>query len=228
MLKVLFLLVKKGSFLKIFGVSLCIIVVCLAYNLPTILEVAKQPMADRSSVLASAKDLRISQDNLKVITQYMNYHLQDVDDSVRLVLLYKFIPQGNTYLYQGRAIANFVSLRGIRDPQTLLKEAGLTYIPMWTSKAIMSKVLDGETVKVSFSDNGFEYMDDGKPLGDTPSLKFSLLFDRGITDGIIYPVFDNGVVVGYLFFLGRDVQNVSGLAKSLGDRLAHYIVMRTE
>ena len=223
MLKVLFLLVKKGNIWKTFGVSMCIILVCLAYNLPSIVELLK-PTTERPSVLASSKDLKISNEDLQVISQYMDSGLQQIDDSVKLVLLYKFIPQGNTFLYQGRVVVNYTSYMDVLSPQSLIKETGLLYIPMWTSKNVMTRVLDGETVKVFFSEDGKESMEDGLPLKDTPSLKFSLLFESGITDGIIYPVFDNGVVIGYLFFMGNNVKNVNGKAKSLGDRLAHYMV----
>ena len=188
------------------------------------------PKVVRSNVLSSV-DLDVAPDDLLIIKQYTDKYSSQLGADLYSASVYKFIPEGESYMYQGRVLA-YLNASDEMTGQYLAKEMNVSWIPLWSGKPIVEEIMSNKTIEVFFSQDQYKYH--WQPSGASTKAEFiihsvnlDLLKEIPIVYMYYQPIQRNGNVVGYIalyFKKEPNKQQVKEIASTLSARLLPYIL----
>lgn len=181
-------------------------------------------------VLNSESNSGISKENMEQIRSYLLEYLQKYPKSVYSISLFKFLPSGHEYGYQGRLLVAFKSkFLSDDEERKFLSELNANWIPMWSGKGSMEYIIDGKSVVLNYdSENqNFKIKDD---FDHIPSSNFSILGELGIKSIFRYPIIFTDQSIGYLsIYLTEELdskteQDLKKISTFLANRLSSYMI----
>lgn len=163
-------------------------------------EVIHSPIKDKPKIIVDIEqDFGVSEQNLEYLKQYVLEYLNRYPQNVYSVQVFKFLPQGSMYSYQGRALIVFKSKQlQDKDEAKLLKELNISWIPMWSGKNQMEQILQQIPVVLKYDENINQFISNDNNHDFAPSANFQLLHELGVKTIFRYPIIQNNNVVGYL------------------------------
>lgn len=192
-----------------------------------------------NELVLSSKSLDIAESDIIVIKQYVEKYLEPLQSQLAFTSIYKFIPEGETYLYQGRVLVNLNSKEEAIS-NLVAKEMNVSWIPLFSGKAVVEEILDNKIITITYSreEGKFKWIP-SKERSDrnTPidlvihSVNLDLLKEIGVEFIIYYPISKSGKVVGYItmyFKKSPDVRRVKEISSILSARLLPYLTKETK
>ena len=191
-----------------------------------------------NELVLSSKNLDIAESDIIVIKQYVEKYLEPLQSKLAFTSVYKFIPEGETYLYQGRVLVDLNS-KEESISNLVAREMNVSWIPLFSGKAVVEEILDNKIITITYSreEGKFKWIPskDGSDR-NTPidlvihSVNLDLLKEVGVEYIVYYPIAKSGKVVGYLtmyFKKSPDLRQVKDISSILSARLLPYLTKET-
>ena len=173
---------------------------------------------------------------LEEIQKYTDQYYKDLPSSVVSLSIYKFLPEGDHYSYQARVLVYFKSNK-IEDAEKFIKETRIKFIPIWSGKFNIEKLLQGEPVLSIFDKESKEFArketrTSGFTVTDmidsTPSSNLAVLTEYGIQTIYRYPVKHHDRVLGYISVYASqlskdDLKKLEEVTEKFSTRIAIYL-----
>ena len=230
--------IKDLSCKRAAGLVLSMVIMLSVYKIDTIMPYVdqyitpKEPPKATKGILYSSVDLDIKDEHIDMVTSYLEQYATPYVKDFAFISIYKYIPEGPDYSYQGRILVQSKFHPTLADTRTL-KELNLGWVPLWSGRNVTEHLFDNQTVLVSYDATvkGFVIT---KPPQDkiTPhqlhSVNTDILFDLGIRYIIYQPIKYGDRIVGYvaiyLTALDTKYDSLVEMARSLGSRVGRYLV----
>ena len=140
----------------------------------------------------------VSPENLEKLKSYLSEYLPRFPQSTYSIAVFKFLPPGYEYSYQGRILVAFKSKQlNEEDEFKLLKELNVNWIPMWSGKASMEALVDLKDVALVFDEKDQKFKLENKP-DIIPNSNLPILGELGIKTIYRYPIQSGNRAIGYL------------------------------
>lgn len=186
-------------------------------------------------LLMSSQNLDITEPDMIVIKQYVDRYLEPLQPYLAFTSVYKFIPEGETYLYQGRVLVDLNS-KEESISNLVAKEMNVTWVPLFSGKALVEEILENKSVVITYNQETgkFRWLPTLSNTGRSEpidlvihSVNLDLLKEVGVESMHYHPISKNGKVVGYLtmyFKKKPDSKQVKDIASILSARLLPYLI----
>lgn len=191
----------------------------------------KEPKKSSSVLYDVSSDSGISAENLNRMRTYLaEYLLDKFPKYTYSVSIFKFLPPGSVYSYQGRMLVAFKS-RYLTDQEEeiFLKELNVNWIPIWSGRQGMELVLDGSPSSLRYDGDSQTYRFQDS-FDYNPASNYLLLGESGIKSIFRYPVIAGGNTVGYLSVYLTDEltkdkeQEIKKVSSQLASKVVNYLV----
>lgn len=140
----------------------------------------------------------VSPENLEKLKAYLSEYLPRFPQSTYSIAVFKFLPPGYEYSYQGRILVAFKSKQlNEEDEFKLLKELNVNWIPMWSGKASMEALVDLKDVALVYDEKDQKFKLENKP-DVIPNSNLPILGELGIKTIYRYPIQSGNRAIGYL------------------------------
>lgn len=140
----------------------------------------------------------ISLENLEKLKGYLNEYLPKFPQSTYSIAIFKFLPPGHEYSYQGRILVAFKSKQlNEEDESKLLKELNVNWIPMWSGKKSMEALIDLKDITLVFDEENNYFKLESKP-DIIPNSNLPILGELGIKTIYRFPIQSGNRAIGYI------------------------------
>lgn len=213
----LLLVVFKTSTKKIVIVSLCILLILVAWRLDIIAEVYREGR-EQDPYLVLPSKIRTNPRSLSIMQGHLQEFLKS-NNGAAFAAVYKFLPEGNPYLYQGRKLMADAS-KLLND--NFIEESDLDWIPLWNGKNSIELILEDTTVHAVIKDRQL-VLNEGVVDKTTSGVVDSLLNEK-LGGYYMQPINRYETIIGYVVIYVEpdcllDLQDLQILA----NKLATYI-----
>lgn len=181
-------------------------------------------------IFDESSDIGVSVDNKEIIKSYVVDYLSKFPSSVYSISVFKFLPPGESYAYQGRALIVFKSKdMDIAQEGKFLRELNVHWMPIWSGKHSVESLLNGLPVTLIYNDTKNVFFDPNSIQDVTPSSNFSLLHEVGVKSIYRHPIILNERVIGYISIYFNEKLNpqtekeTNRIAGYLNSRIASYL-----
>lgn len=176
----------------------------------------------------------ISQENLIKLKEYLNDYLPRFPQSTYSIAIFKFLPPGYDYAYQGRILVAFKSKQlNEEDENKLIKELNVNWIPIWSGKASMESLIDLKEVALVFDEKDQHFKFESKP-DIIPNSNLPILGELGIKTIYRFPIISGNKTIGYLSIYLTDTldktkeQELKRTSSYFSNRIVSYLLNTEE
>lgn len=189
---------------------------------------------DKTRVLSHI-DIDIPEPNRIVIEEYTDKYLDPFQNDLAFSSIYKFLPEGDEYLYQGRVLV-YLTSRDESLSKLVAKEMNIAWIPLFSGKTIVEQVLDNQPIQIKLDKDSFKYKWTPKSTNiETElvihSVNLEILKEVSVKFIYYHPISKNNKVIGYivLYFKNEpDIQRIKEVSSILSARLLPYLLEETK
>lgn len=219
-------LLAKWPIRKIIITTICLSLLLFLYNIKEISSLWGD-YKNKHRYVVTQDEVNISGASRKEIDKYTDNFGAEATDDIQLVLVYKFIPAGVTYLYQGRALIAYHSR--LVDTRTFLYESDITWMPLWIGRNAMEYVLAGKTVNylLSVGEDGVGRVQyEGSNTYDSiPAVNMKILLAEGLQSVQLIPIKNEGQVIGYMSVYSKGPHaDFAKIGDQFAARISRYMV----
>ena len=158
----------------------------------------KSQKQQQSFLYSKHSAIDISQENLDKLRSYLAEYLSKFPQSTYSIAIFKFLPPGYEYSYQGRILIAFKSKQLKEEEEAkLLKELNVNWIPMWSGKASMEALVELKDIALVFDEKEQRFELENKP-DIIPSSNLPILGELGIKSIYRFPIQSGNRAIGYI------------------------------
>lgn len=196
-------------------------------------SVKTSSLSQHGGLLSVDPDLDISQKDIEEIQSYVDKYYEILPPSVISLSVFKFLPEGEEYLYQARVLV-YIKSSKIQDVDKFVKETRIKFIPIWSGKFNIEKLLIGEPTLSKFNKESKEFtrletVQSGIDIIDTiPSSNLSVLVEYGVQTIYRYPIKYQNRVIGYVSVYSSqlsddELKSLEETLEKFSSRIAVYL-----
>lgn len=231
--------IKDLSCKRAAGLVLSMVIMLSIYKIDAIMPYVDQyitpeePPKATKGLLYSSVDLDIKAEHLNMINQYLEQYATPYIKDIAFISIYKYIPEGPDYSYQGRILVQSKFHPTLGDERTL-KELNLGWVPLWSGRNVTELLFNNQAVLVDYDPSlqGFiiirppqEKITPHRLLG----VNTEILLDLGVRHILYQPIIYGERIVGYvaIYLATLDDAKYNSLfemARSLSSRVGRYLV----
>lgn len=194
----------------------------------------KKEVKQQSLIYSRNSAIDISPENLEKLKIYLNDYLSKFPQSTYSIAIFKFLPPGYEYAYQGRILVAFKTKQlSSEDEEKLVKELNVNWIPIWSGKASMESLIDLKDVVLSFDDKEQHFKLDSKP-DKIPNSNLPILGELGVKTIYRFPIQSGNRAIGYLSIYltealdDNKLQELKRTSSYFSNRIVSYLLNTEE
>lgn len=238
-------LLKDLTYKKVFVILLSGIILITVWRFDTVIDyyiklnsksndiapVEKDKTKSNITIYSNSSDSGISEENMKEMQNIATEYLSKYADTFA-ISAFKFLPPGYEYAYQGRILILFKSksLSEI-DEQKLIKDLNINWIPIYSGKGSVEKLLDNLPVYLKYNPELNKFIST-EESDFTPSSNLSRLAELGVKSIYRYPIIHDDRTVGYIaVYINKElseseIAEFKRISSFLSSRLINYLNIR--
>lgn len=231
--------IKDLSCKRAAGLVLSMVIMLSIYKIDAIMPYVdqyvtpKEPPKATRGLLYSSMDLDIKDKNLDTVKTYLEQYATPYLKDIAFISIYKYIPEGPEYSYQGRILVQSKFHPTLADERTL-QELNLGWVPLWSGRNVTELLFNNQAVLIEYDPSlqGFiiirppqEKIVPHRLLG----VNTEILLDLGVRHILYQPIVYEERVVGYVAIYVSALDEVGynslfEMARSLSSRVGRYLV----